>query len=411
MATEYSKVWKKYGCIVRQRGASFQVEKHHDGKRSRQSFPSLEEATAYAESVSEGIRLEGSAALAIKGRQRAEAIQLLDVFPTITEQEDVFAAKKTLAEMGATVGLLDVVKFWISHHPQTAACPTLSDALADYLKHKGQRRASTLHQINYEITRFIIHAGEASTLPEVTTTMIEAYLASFERVWTQKKMLGLLTTFLDYCRKVYKVPSNPAKAVLLQIDAEDEKEVEAYSVEEARNIMFYAAAHPLASKVLPVIALGFFAGLRPSEVQGLDWADVSLAARRIRVSPETAKRRRSRFVDMSDNLIEWLTPYAQTSGAVAPAAMTYRRARETFMEQARCKFIVDGFRHTFGTYHLAAFEKPHKTALLMGHRANQDLIFTNYRKLVTREEAMEFWRIIPAKQITASFHKEQEAAK
>jgi hypothetical protein len=38
----------------------------------------------------------------------------------------------------------------------------------------------------------------------------------------------------------------------------------------------------------------------------------------------------------------------------------------------------------------------------MGHRANQDLVFTNYRKLVTREEAQEFWRIFPPKLLPPS---------
>ncbi len=69
------------------------------------------------------------------------------------------------------------------------------------------------------------------------------------------------------------------------------------------------------------------------------------------------------------------------------------------MEAAGCRFLMDGFRHTCGTMHLAAFENPAATALLMGHRANQDLVFTNYRKLVTREEAQEFWRILPPKQL------------
>ena len=185
----------------------------------------------------------------------------------------------------------------------------------------------------------------------------------------------------------------------LEVAAADETEVEAYTVEEARRILQTASASPLPSKVVPVIALGMFAGLRPAEVQGLDWADVSLAARRVRVSPETAKRRRARYVDMSDNLIEWLAPYAQESGPVAPPLITYRRERARIMEAAGCTLLKDGFRHSFGTYHLAAFEDPAKTALAMGHRSNQDIVFTNYRKLVTREEGQTFWQIRPPRLI------------
>jgi hypothetical protein len=35
----------------------------------------------------------------------------------------------------------------------------------------------------------------------------------------------------------------------------------------------------------------------------------------------------------------------------------------------------------------------------MGHRSNQDIVFTNYRKLVTREEGQAFWQIRPPRLI------------
>ena len=47
--------------------------------------------------------------------------------------------------------------------------------------------------------------------------------------------------------------------------------------------------------------------------------------------------------------------------------ITYRRERAKIMQAAGCKFLKDGFRHSFGTYHLAAFEDANKTALAMGH--------------------------------------------
>lgn len=167
--------------------------------------------------------------------------------------------------------------------------------------------------------------------------------------------------------------------------------------DEIRKIFAAANASPHAARVVPALAIGFFAGLRPSEVQGLGWVDVSLTAKRIRVSPETAKKRRARYVDMSDNLIEWLTPYARESGLVAPPLMTYRRARKEIMGGAECTLIKDGFRHSFGTYHLATYENAAKTAFAMGRRSDTDLVYTNYRKLVTREEGEAYWKGRPMK--------------
>lgn len=55
----------------------------------------------------------------------------------------------------------------------------------------------------------------------------------------------------------------------LEVAAAEQTEVEAYTVEEARRILQPTSASPLASKVVPVIALGMFAGLRP-ELQNVE---------------------------------------------------------------------------------------------------------------------------------------------
>jgi hypothetical protein len=84
---------------------------------------------------------------------------------------------------------------------------------------------------------------------------------------------------------------------------------------------------------------------------------------------------------------------------VSPPEITVRRERAKIIESAGGKFWKDGFRHSFRTYHLAAFEEPVKTAVAMGRRANQDLVLTNYRKLVTREEGQAYWQIKPPRLI------------
>ena len=92
----YQKVWKVNGAIIRQRGCSYQVETHHNGKRARQTFRTVEEAEQYAKQVKIEIRTEGDLALAIKGAQRIEALRLLDAFPTKKEQDDAVSAARLL---------------------------------------------------------------------------------------------------------------------------------------------------------------------------------------------------------------------------------------------------------------------------------------------------------------------------
>ncbi len=51
-------------------------------------------------------------------------------------------------------------------------------------------------------------------------------------------------------------------------------------------------------------------------------------------------------------------------------------------------------RHSFGSYHLGAFENAGKTALQMGHR-ELGTLFEHYRRAVKKEDAERFWRIQP----------------
>jgi integrase len=364
------------------------------------------EADNYAKQIKAEIKSEGDMALAIKGKQRIDALRLLDAFSTKKSQDDAVSAVRLLTvhvkDYAPSKPLMaEAVRFWLSHHPQGGTLPTLTEALAAYLEDKRleKRRAATLYEISHKIGRFIKAFPETS-ISDITTELISQWLTDTlesSTVGTKRQYLTVISAFFTDSAKRYGLPKNPAKDVKIAGSNADQTEVQAYTVDEVRKIMKAANASSYAVRVVPAMAIGFFAGLRPSEVQGLDWVDVSLTAKRIRVSPETAKKRRARYVDMSDNLIEWLTPYAQERGLVAPPLMTYRRARTEIMASAGCSLIKDGFRHSFGTYHLASHENAAKTAFAMGHRSDTDLVYTNYRKLVTKEEGEAYWKIRPVK--------------
>jgi integrase len=409
MSKSYQGQWEVHGSIIRQRGTRFQVETHCHGQRKRHTCKTREEAEAYAKALKAQIAAEGAAALSIHGKQRVDALELLKAFPTRETQADAIAAACMLASRGEgcdlskrlTTPLAEAVRFWLVHHPASGAMPTLDEALAAYLKSKGHRRATTLTELRQRLTR-LVKDFPGLSVAEVTTDTLDGWLTrTLPDAENRRRYLNVFRTFFGYVCTRHGMEVNPAQGVIIEGIGADEREVEAYTVEETRRIMLAAGASPLASKLVPVLAIGFFAGLRPAEVQGLDWSDVSLAARRVRVSPETAKKRRSRYVDISENLAEWLAPYAQESGPVAPPFMTFRRQRARIMEQANCRLIKDGFRHSFGTYHLAAFEDANKTAAAMGHRGNTDLVYLHYRRLVTREEGQAYWTIRPPKLIEA----------
>jgi hypothetical protein len=56
-------------------------------------------------------------------------------------------------------------------------------------------------------------------------------------------------------------------------------------------------------------------------------------------------------------------------------------------------------RICFASYHIAAFEDPAKTSLMLGHQ-NSALLWNTYRALVTKAEAEKYWRIKPGHDAT-----------
>ena len=59
-------------------------------------------------------------------------------------------------------------------------------------------------------------------------------------------------------------------------------------------------------ELLPFLVFSFYAGIRPDgELQKLLWSDVDLAAKEhnITIRPTVAKKRRKRWIDLSDNAL------------------------------------------------------------------------------------------------------------
>jgi integrase len=154
-----------------------------------------------------------------------------------------------------------------------------------------------------------------------------------------------------------------------------------------------AELHP-ELEVVPVIAIGLFAGLRMSEIKQLDWRNIDFEHRVIDVDESIAKTRQQRNVDMSDSLIAWLVPYIRAEGSIIPTG--FRQKMEQLRELAGIKkWPNNGLRHSFGSYHVAFFQNPNMTALQMGH-ATTDMLFKYYRNYrIPKKDMQRYWQLVP----------------
>lgn len=105
-------------------------------------------------------------------------------------------------------------------------------------------------------------------------------------------------------------------------------------------------------------------------------------------------------MDISDNLLAWLTPIVKESGSLTPRSLSVR-VREAWRKTKDYElgkietWPQDGMRHSLASYHLAQHKNAPLTSLQMGHTSPQ-MLFNHYRNLVLATDAERFWEITPA---------------
>jgi integrase len=140
-------------------------------------------------------------------------------------------------------------------------------------------------------------------------------------------------------------------------------------------------------ETIPYWTIGFFAGLRASEIERLDWADVNLDQCWIRIKAKHAKTASRRLVKIQPNLL--ISPENLRVKVLAD------RKRAADAGSLIRPWPSNAARHSFASYHLARFDDAPKLALQLGH-VGQDIIFRHYRQVVTPAESRRYWNIVPA---------------
>jgi integrase len=167
---------------------------------------------------------------------------------------------------------------------------------------------------------------------------------------------------------------------------------EIFAVDELRALL--ESAQRTEPSIVPMLAIGAFAGLREAEIQRLDWSEVDLARGHIEVKAAKAKSARRRIVPIQPNLAGWLRPYTGLTGQVVPAGA--RRKLDRVRKVAGlARWPQNGLRHSFASYRLAAIHDGPRVASELGHTSPQ-MLYSTYRELVLPEEADRYWKISPA---------------
>jgi len=257
----------------------------------------------------------------------------------------------------------------------------LLDVLKEYnrAKIKQRLRSSTLKQIKLHLADFGKHFGNIP-FDSLTVESLAEYLDT--KRWEPSTVDGVLNKlgplFTWATGRQYYSKANPV--TIYERPKIEDKAVDIFTVEEARRLLARFKEHD--PKALPYLTIGLFAGIRPDEIQRLIWKDVSGGY--IHVAADKSKTRKRRLVRIEENLKKWLA-----LGGDLPLHNKQKR-----LAAHKGRWSADIMRHSFASYHLAAYEDAGKTAHELGHRDSK-MLFRHYRELVTKEAGNDYFNISP----------------
>jgi integrase len=304
---------------------------------------------------------------------------------------DFIAAKDKLSEYGKTIN--DAVGFFVDHLERVRRCKTTVAQLADEVLEAKRRDGMSdayLSDLKIRLARFCRDFGNRP-IAGITVEEIDNWLRSLEgSPKSRANYRANIGVLFSYATKRRMLESNPILHTAKPKLPDNPPEI--FTVDELRALL--DAANRVVPDVVPMLAIGAFAGLRDAEIKRLDWSEVDLVRGHIEVKAKKAKSARRRLVEMQPNLREWLRPYAEMTGAVVPEGARGKldRVRKA---ASLASWPQNGLRHSFASYRLAACHDAPRVAGELGHTSPQ-MLYSTYRELVLPEEAERYWKLVPA---------------
>jgi integrase len=304
--------------------------------------------------------------------------------------------EKQLAGHGKT--LVDAVAHYLEFlqrtPPLTASVGRLTERWAAYVSTdtKKNNRSRTIQEIGTYAERF---GRDFLDVPitEVDRPLVDRVVMNLKTreggpvsPQTRRNYLTKFKQFLNWCVDQQLIATNPAATLSVSVQA---KVPEVYTLDECRRIL-EVVEQPAHRPLIAFVALGLFAGLRPTEAERLDWTNIHRENHTISIEPSQTKVKRARNAEINPTLAAWLDR-TKRSHRLIPA--NFLRRLRAFRKQLNQRWIPDGLRHTYATHWLGIHNDRARLAELLGNSV--EVIGRHYVKPVTASDAEAFWRLGP----------------
>lgn len=276
------------------------------------------------------------------------------------------------------------------------ACADLSldDAagrFSEYVSNAPDLRRPTKVNLLSRVRWFVADQGRLP-LAGVTAEIIEAWLARRQETVsavTADNDRRALSRFFSWCvaRPQRFIAANPAGEV--RVARPEKGPPEIYTVRQALRLLA-AARRFRGGHFLPVITLGLFAGLRPTEALRFDRRRVKDGL--VRLEATETKTAKPRVIEADPLFLAWLREWPRDT---VPAPAGTRQSWARFLKLARVRWIPDGLRHTAVSHFFRRCGSYGLTAEWAGN--SEAVIKAHYQARTSAAETAAFWSLFPAR--------------
>ncbi len=373
------------------------------GVRKRQNFAKKLDAEDFAERENETIRKHGQDFLSI----------------TPAERREIASAVELLRPAG--IGIMEAASFALKHMRPAGGEKTINQLTDEMIAmkrswlEKNVIRERSFRDFRTRATKFAEIFG-SQPVKGVTLEEIKVWLKSFGlRSRSVKNYRMVVGELLKYAKQKSYRADNPMEGFTredkheIEPGGDDQREPSILSVTEAERLLRTAYAHPELD-LGAAITLALFCGIRTEEIKRMDWAAVRLGEQPsfVKIGREIAKKRRIRNVEIPANAQAWLSTWPNRIGRVAKNTYVTdyvkRFAKLTKLagfgrkdENGEWVSTWDDncMRHSFGSYMYSKTGDSMLTSGLLGHKANDQVLFDHYRSLTTKADAVKYFSISP----------------
>lgn len=302
------------------------------GRLFKKSFSNPEAAKKWAEQVAAVIAKGETNRLQFSQADIASFFRIKDMAAKAGAEPELLVAEACDARRALNgVPMAEAVRFYNLQNPIGSVAKKSSDVIQEFF---AKRKLCAKWKRNLQIMLDRFTARFPGPLTDLIARDVDDWLDNIEG--RGQARIGLrarhnhraaVAELCEFAKMRGYLPQAWTVMASVSDPEPDPIQVNIYSPDELLRLLNTAETYEAGRKLVPFIAITALAGVRHGEmneekVRLLDWGDFDFETKTIYVAKNTAKTGNDRVVDMPDNLVAWLKPYARPSGKIVPLENT-----------------------------------------------------------------------------------------